>query len=51
MWRPRKRGKRLVVAVEPFHPLAKRVREEITMETQAMAPFRGCTAAEAIFAG
>ena len=50
LWRPRKRGNRLVVTVEPFGPLAKGVREGIATEAERMAPFRGCTGAETVFA-
>jgi hypothetical protein len=51
IWRPRKRDKRLSVAVEPFEVLGERTRVEIAAEAELMAPFRGCTSAEVVCAG
>lgn len=50
LWRPRKKGKRLIVAIEPVAELAARSRAAIAAEATRLAPFRGCTAADAVFA-
>ena len=44
-WRPRKQGRRLGVAVEPFGRLTKAVRAALEEEAAALAPHRGCTSA------
>lgn len=50
LWRPQKKGRRLVVAVEPFTPLSRQARAEIDAEAGLLAPYRGCTSAEVAFA-
>ncbi len=45
-WRPRKRGERLWVDVALWAGAPKAMRKEIAAEAQAVAVFRGCTAAE-----
>lgn len=50
-WRPRKKGKRLAIAVEAFAPLPRAVRDEIEAEAALLAPHRGCASAEVSFAG
>lgn len=51
LWRPRKKGKRLIVNVEPFTPLPVETRDEIAAEAASLAPLRGCTVAEVEFDG
>jgi len=46
IWRPQKKGKRLLLTVEPFGTLAKAARTEIEAEAALLAPLRGCTSAE-----
>jgi hypothetical protein len=48
-WRLRKQGKRLMVAVEAFDSLSRRVRAEIEAEAALLAPHRGCTSADVAF--
>jgi len=50
LWRPRKTGRRLVVAVEAFTPLSPPVRAAIEAEAALLAPLRNCTAAAVTFA-
>jgi hypothetical protein len=50
-WRPRKKGRRLSVGVEPFAALSHAERSRIEAEALAIAPFRGADAAEVSFAG
>ena len=50
LWRPQKKGKRLVVTVESFAALAQNARAEIEAEAALLAPYRGCTSAEVTFA-
>ena len=46
-WRPAKKGKRLVVTVEPLSPAALRGRDEaLAAEAERLAPFRGADVAE-----
>jgi hypothetical protein len=42
-WRPRKKGKRLNVAVELFASASQRMRAQIEVEAATLAPYRGCT--------
>jgi Winged helix DNA-binding domain len=51
IWRPRKKGKRLGLEVEPFGPLGKAVRSGIEEETERIAPHRGCTSSSVEFLG
>ena len=41
LWRPRKKGKRLVVELEPLRTLTKAEREALAAEAERLAPFRG----------
>jgi hypothetical protein len=41
LWRPRKKGKRLVVELEPLRPLTAAEREALAEEAERLAPFRG----------
>lgn len=50
VWRPKKKGNRLTVSVEPLSALTERARSDITAEVGLIAPFRGCTTAETVFA-
>jgi hypothetical protein len=46
-WRPAKKGKKLVVTVEPLSPGALRGRDEaLAAEAERLAPFRGAEVAE-----
>ncbi|HVF20841.1 MAG TPA: winged helix DNA-binding domain-containing protein [Mycobacteriales bacterium] len=47
LWRPQKKGARLVVSVEPFGPVD---RSRIEEAVEALAPHRGCMTAEVTFA-
>jgi hypothetical protein len=49
IWRPQKKGKRLLLTVEAFGPLRPTVRDEIEAEAARLAPLRGCTSAEVTF--
>lgn len=49
-WRPQKKGKRLMVNFEPFAALSGQTRDEIAAEAAMLAPFRGCTGADTLFA-
>jgi hypothetical protein len=46
LWRPRKKGKRLVVELEPLRTLTKTEREALADETERLAPFRGAETGE-----
>jgi hypothetical protein len=46
LWRPQKRGKRLVVTVEPVTTAARAAAEGIAAEAQIVAPSRGATIGE-----
>ncbi len=49
LWRPQKKGRRLLVAVTPFTALPGPTRSEIAAEVALLAPLRGCAMAETIF--
>lgn len=49
-WRPRKRGAKLTVDVEPFTRLAASVRAEIAEAVERIGPLRGATTTETRFA-
>jgi Winged helix DNA-binding domain len=51
IWRPRKKGKRLELAVEPFGRLPKATRTGIEEEADRIAPHRGCTSSSVEFVG
>jgi hypothetical protein len=46
LWRPRKKGKRLVVEVEPLRTLRSSERDALAEEAERLAPFRGAETAE-----
>jgi hypothetical protein len=50
LWRPQKKGKRLILTVEAFTALSRGTRTEIEAEAALLAPLRGCTSAEVAFA-
>lgn len=49
-WRPAKKGRRLVVTVEPLDPAARRAADGLAAEAERLAPLRGATAAELAWA-
>jgi Winged helix DNA-binding domain len=46
LWRPAKKGKRLVVTVEPLTKLTAAAEEELAAEAERLAPFRGAESAQ-----
>ena len=46
LWRPRKKGKRLVVELEPLRTLSARERDGLASEAERLAPFRGAETGE-----
>ena len=46
LWRPTKKGTRLVAGVEPLAKLTKRARDALAEEAERVAPFRGAETAE-----
>ena len=46
LWRPRKKGRRLVVELEPLRRLSAGEREALAAEAERLAPFRGAEAGE-----
>jgi winged helix DNA-binding protein len=46
LWRPAKKGRKLVVRVEPVGKLKAAARDALAAEAERMAPFRGADAAE-----
>jgi hypothetical protein len=46
LWRPAKKGRRLVVTVEPLVPALKRRADELAAEAERLAPFRGAERGE-----
>jgi len=46
LWRPAKKGRRLVLTVEPVTPAARRAADAIDAEAALLAPHRGCEVAE-----
>ena len=51
LWRPRKKGKRLDVELEPLRTLTKAEREALAAEAGRLAPFRGAETAELVLTG
>jgi len=49
LWRPKKQGKRLTLAVEAFAPLSPSTRADVEAEAASLAPLRGCASAEVTF--
>ena len=50
LWRPAKKGKRLVVTVEPLGPLSRAAEAALGEEAERLAPFRGATTGEVALA-
>lgn len=50
LWRPEKKGKRLVVNVEPLSPVARRAGDAVEAEAAILAPHRGAKAGEVSWA-
>ena len=50
LWRPQKKGKRLVVNVDPLSPAARRAADAIEAEAQVLAPHRGARTGEVSWA-
>ena len=50
LWRPAKKGKRLLVTVEPVTRAARAAADAILAEAEIVAPHRGCATAEVVFA-
>jgi hypothetical protein len=50
LWRPQKKGKKLVVTVEPVTKAARRAAAAIDAEAELIAPQRGCSTAEVAWA-
>jgi Winged helix DNA-binding domain len=46
LWRPRKKGKRLVVELEPLRTLTRAERDALAEEAERLAPFRGAETGE-----
>ncbi len=46
LWRPTKKGKKLVITVEPFDELTAAAKDELAAEAERIAPFRGAETAE-----
>lgn len=46
MWRPQKKGKRLLLNVTLFGPIPAYVRSQIEAEAELLTPLKGCTNAE-----
>jgi hypothetical protein len=50
-WRPQKKGRRLLLTVEPLTQVSQQTRPGIKAEAATLAPFRGCDRTEVSFAG
>lgn len=50
LWRPAKKGRKLLVTVEPLGPLPKQAKAALDAEVQRLAPFRGAATAELVVA-
>jgi hypothetical protein len=48
LWRPAKKGKRLVVTVEPIAKLTRKAVDALAAEAEVIAPYRGCERAEVV---
>ena len=46
LWRPAKKGKKLLVTVEPLGKLTTSAKDELAAEAERIAPFRGADTAE-----
>jgi hypothetical protein len=46
LWRPAKKGRKLVVTVEPLGNLSAAAKDELAAESERIAPFRGAETAE-----
>jgi hypothetical protein len=50
LWRPEKKGKRLIVKIEPIRRAARRAAEALEAEASLVAWYRGCSSAELAWA-
>lgn len=50
LWRPAKKGRKLVVTVEPLDGLQRSARDALVAEAERLAPFRGAEVAELAWA-
>jgi hypothetical protein len=50
LWRPRKKGRRLGLAIQLFRDVPPSGRDQIEAEVATLAPFKDCTAVEVAFA-
>jgi len=50
LWRPQKKGKRLILSIEGLAPISRETRAAIEAEAVLLAPHRGCAAAAVTFA-
>jgi hypothetical protein len=50
IWRPAKKGRKLLITVEPFGELTSSTKDELVAEAEHIAPFRGAQSAELRFA-
>jgi hypothetical protein len=50
LWRPAKKGRRLVVTVEPVTREARNAADAIAAEAEIVAPHRGCDRSDVVFA-
>jgi hypothetical protein len=46
LWRPAKKGQRLVLTIEPITPAARAAADAIRAEAERVAAHRGCTRSE-----
>lgn len=49
LWRPAKKGKKLLITVEPVGRLTPSIKDELAAEAEHLAPFRGATTADVRF--
>jgi hypothetical protein len=49
LWRPAKRGKRLVVNVEPLSAVARRAADAVAAEAEILAPHRGASSSSVVW--
>jgi hypothetical protein len=49
LWRPEKKGKRLVVNVEPLSRAARRAGDSVAAEASVLAPHRGASSASVVW--
>jgi hypothetical protein len=49
LWRPEKKGKRLVVNIEPLTAAARRAGDAVAAEASMLAPHRGASTADVVW--